>query len=98
MDFKIRENREPGGGGRLLREREVHLQLMQQGYNNREASRIAGINPRTGKRWRNGWHSPPTGKPKPPITVQAPTSEPSRYLREADRIHIADRLRPADSR
>ncbi|MFD6250734.1 helix-turn-helix domain-containing protein [Streptomyces roseolus] len=71
---------------------------MQQGYNNREASRIVGINPRTGKRWRNGWHSPPTGKPKPPITVQAPTSEPSRYLREADRIHIADRLRPADSR
>ncbi|MFJ2903761.1 IS30 family transposase [Streptomyces sp. NPDC087212] len=66
---------------------------MQQGYSNREASRIVGINPRTGKRWRNGWHSPPTGKPKPPITVEAPASEPSRYLREADRIHIADRLR-----
>ncbi|MFJ2816845.1 IS30 family transposase [Streptomyces sp. NPDC087294] len=93
MDFKIRENRGPGGGGRLLREWEVYLQLMQQGYSNREASRIVGINPRTGKRWRNGWHSPPTGKPKPPITVEAPASEPSRYLREADRIHIADRLR-----
>ncbi|MEU6317682.1 IS30 family transposase [Streptomyces sp. NPDC047009] len=93
MDFEIRENRGPGGGGRLLREREVYLQLMQQGYSNREASRIVGINPRTGKRWRNGWHSPPTGKPKPPITVEAPASEPSRYLREADRIHIADRLR-----
>ncbi|MFF4302388.1 IS30 family transposase [Streptomyces sp. NPDC001601] len=40
-----------------------------------------------------GWHSPPTGKPKPPITVEIPACEPSRYLREANRIHIADRLR-----
>ncbi|MFI8435632.1 helix-turn-helix domain-containing protein [Streptomyces sp. NPDC079020] len=32
---------------------------MQQGYGNSEASRIVGINRRTGKRWRNGWHSPP---------------------------------------
>ncbi|WTP20618.1 IS30 family transposase [Streptomyces sp. NBC_00203] len=93
MDFEIRENRGPGGGGRLLREREVYLQLMQQGYSSTEACRIVGINVRTGKRWRNGWHSPPTGKPKPPITVEAPASGPSRYLRETDRIHIADRLR-----
>ncbi|MCM3812134.1 IS30 family transposase [Streptomyces sp. DR7-3] len=93
MDFKIRQNRGPEGGGRLLREREVYLQLMQQGHSNREASRIVGINPRTGKRWRNGWHSPPRGKPKPPITVEAPAPQPSRYLRETDRIHIADRLR-----
>jgi transposase-like protein len=90
MDFKIRENRGPGGGGRLLHEREVYLQLMQQGYSNREASRIVGINPRTGKRWRNGWRSPPTGKPKPPITVETPASEPSRYLREADTAFIDD--------
>jgi IS30 family transposase len=91
MDFKIRESRGPGGGRRLLREREVYLQLMRQGYSNREASRIVGINPRTGKPWRNGRHSPPRGKPKPPITVEAPASESSRYLREAARIHIADR-------
>lgn len=26
MDFEIRENRGPGGSGRLLREREVYLQ------------------------------------------------------------------------
>ncbi|WSP37498.1 IS30 family transposase [Streptomyces sp. NBC_01244] len=66
---------------------------MQQGYSNREACRIVGINLRTGKRWRNGWHSPPSGKPKPPITVEASASGVSRYLREEDRIHIADRLR-----
>lgn len=29
----------------------------------------------------------------PPIYQEAPPSGPSRYLREADRIHIADRLR-----
>ncbi|AYG85233.1 hypothetical protein DWB77_07450 [Streptomyces hundungensis] len=83
MDFKIPVSRGPRGGGRLLREREVYLQLTQQGYSNREAGRIVGIHSRTGKRWRNGWHSPPTGKPKPPITVEALASEPSRYLREA---------------
>ncbi|WP_442813242.1 IS30 family transposase [Streptomyces sp. NBC_01244] len=93
MDFKIRENRGPGGGGRLTREREAYSRLMQQGYSNREACRIVGINLRTGKRWRNGWHSPPSGKPKPPITVEASASGVSRYLREEDRIHIADRLR-----
>ncbi|GGW96488.1 IS30 family transposase [Streptomyces chryseus] len=93
MDFKIRDDRGPGGGGRLTREREAYSQLMRQGYSNREACRIVGINLRTGKRWRNGWHSPPTGKPKPPITVEASAPGPSRYLREEDRIHIADRLR-----
>ncbi|WP_328959320.1 IS30 family transposase [Kitasatospora purpeofusca] len=67
---------------------------MQQGYSSREACRIVGINLRTGKRWRNGWHSPPNGrKPVPPIHVEAPVSGPSRYLREEERIHIADRLR-----
>lgn len=93
MDFEIRKSRGPGGGGRLLREREVYLQLMQQGYSNRDACQIVGINLRTGRRWRNGWHSPPWGSPKPPITVDAPAAESSRYLREADRVHIADRLR-----
>ncbi|MFE3227624.1 IS30 family transposase [Nocardia sp. NPDC059228] len=67
---------------------------MRQGYSSVEACRIVGINPRTGKRWRNGWHSPPNGrKPKPPIHVEVSACGPSRYLREDDRIHIADRLR-----
>ncbi|PNG16201.1 IS30 family transposase [Streptomyces cahuitamycinicus] len=96
MDFEVRKVRHGGGGRRLTREREVYLQLMSQGYGNREASRIVGINPRTGKRWRNGHHSPTYGKPKPPIRSEASACDApgrSRYLREEDRIHIADRLR-----
>ncbi|WP_200302912.1 IS30 family transposase [Streptomyces adelaidensis] len=92
MDFEIREDRNRKGR-RLTREREAYLQLMQQGYSSTEACRIVGINVRTGKRWRNGWHSPPTGKPKPPVTEEASASGVSRHLREDERIHIADRLR-----
>ncbi|MEE4493021.1 IS30 family transposase, partial [Streptomyces sp. BE230] len=66
MDFEIRKDRSGGKGGRrLAREREVYLQLMSQGYSSTEACRIVGINIRTGKRWRNGHHAPPSGKPKP---------------------------------
>ncbi|MFG3018518.1 IS30 family transposase [Streptomyces sp. NPDC048254] len=73
---------------------------MEQGYSTREAARIVGINLRTGKKWRNGHHSP--GKGKKPVPGQQPEEatdrrEPaslaSRYLREEERIHIADRLR-----
>ncbi|MET8639340.1 helix-turn-helix domain-containing protein [Streptomyces sp. NPDC004680] len=62
MDFEIRENRGRPSGKRLVRERAAYFQLMEQGYSTREAARIVGINLRTGKRWRNGWHSPPGGK------------------------------------
>ncbi|MGW5645779.1 IS30 family transposase [Saccharopolyspora sp. NPDC003752] len=61
---------------------------------NAEACRIVGINRRTGKKWRNGHHSPGKGlKPRPPANQEVPPSGPSRYLREEERIHIADRLR-----
>ncbi|MET9588006.1 helix-turn-helix domain-containing protein [Streptomyces sp. NPDC006539] len=94
MDFEIRKDRSGGKGGRrLTREREVYLQLTSQGYSSTEVCRIVGINLRTGKRWRNGHQSPADGKPKPPISAEAPVASPSCYLREADRIHIADRLR-----
>ncbi|MEV0491189.1 helix-turn-helix domain-containing protein [Streptomyces atratus] len=55
MEFEIREDRHRKGR-RLTREREAYLQLMQQGRSSTEACRIVGINVRTGKRWRNGWH------------------------------------------
>ncbi|PPS89949.1 hypothetical protein BZZ08_01317 [Streptomyces sp. MH60] len=67
----------------------------QQGYNSKEACRIVGIDVRTGKKWRNGRHAH-EGREKaaPPIYREVPPSSgPSRYLGEADRIHIADRLR-----
>ncbi|WTE67898.1 IS30 family transposase [Streptomyces sp. NBC_01615] len=94
MDFKIREIRTVAQGRKqLLREREAYSQLMQQGLSNKEACRIVGINPKTGRRWRNGRSAWGSRKAAPPIKAVVPPSGPSRYLREADRIYIADRLR-----
>jgi IS30 family transposase len=94
MDHQIRENRKPQGRKKLTAEREAYFRLMQQGYSNKEACRIVGINPRTGKVWRNGRHAH-KGMPKavPPIRRELSSAGPSRYLRESERVHIADRLR-----
>ncbi|WP_405186010.1 IS30 family transposase [Streptomyces anulatus] len=95
MDFEIRKDRKPQGRKKLTRERAAYFQLMQQGYSSKEACRIVGIDVRTGKKWRNGRHAyKGREKAAPPIYQEAPPSSgPSRYLGEADRIHIADRLR-----
>lgn len=92
MDFEIRDRSVNQGRRRLTEERRIYLQLVQQGVSRVEACRIVGINYRTGKRWRNG--RAPSGRTvgASPIPAVAP-SGPSRYLREADRIPIADRLR-----
>ncbi|MFJ7247173.1 IS30 family transposase [Kitasatospora sp. NPDC098652] len=66
---------------------------MDQGLSSREACRRVGINLRTGKRWRNGRNASGKDKARPPVLAALPASGPSRYLREADRIYIADRLR-----
>ncbi|WP_233478113.1 IS30 family transposase [Streptomyces mobaraensis] len=93
MDFKIRESRREQGPRKLHREREEYFRLVQLGFGNAEASRRVGVNPRTGREWRNGR---PEGRRKPPRlpahAVRAPSLS-SRYLTETDRIHIADRLR-----
>jgi IS30 family transposase len=62
-----------------------------------EAARTVGISTRTGERWRNGRGASGRFKAAPPVNPAPPVAEltpaaPSRYLREADRIHIADRL------
>ncbi|MEV1246924.1 hypothetical protein ACIBO2_09470 [Nonomuraea sp. NPDC050022] len=95
MDFEIRASRERQGPKKLTCEREAYFRPMDQGFSSREACRIVGINIRTGKRWRNGSApnkakekgAPPTGRP----TV--PPSDASRYLRDDERIYIADRVR-----
>ncbi|MFC5667972.1 IS30 family transposase [Kitasatospora misakiensis] len=66
---------------------------MQQGYSNAEACRIVGIDTRTGRKWRNGRSAERGKKAAPPIRTVVPPSGASRYLREDERIHIADRLR-----
>ncbi|AKJ13167.1 integrase [Streptomyces incarnatus] len=98
MDFEVRKDRRPGAG-KLTRERAAYFQLMEQGYSTREAARIVGINLRTGKRWRNGRSASGRNKAAPPINsvvplpVETTPPAPSRHLDEAERIHIADRLR-----
>lgn len=90
MDFEIREERRPRGRRKSVAERAAHFQLMKQDYSTREAARIVGINLRTGKRWRSGWHAPGKGQkvvppiyPLPgqdpdPVPEEPPPSSPSR--------------------
>lgn len=92
MTFEVRGDRGRSLGVPLVRERETYFRLMDQGMTNNEACRIVGINRRTGKRWRNGRN--PSGRTSgaPPIRRPVSTVGPGRYLREDERIHIADRL------
>ncbi|MFI5638861.1 IS30 family transposase [Streptomyces goshikiensis] len=66
---------------------------MQQGFSNEHACQIVGINAKTGSRWRNGRRADRKQKAAPPERPVVPPSGASRYLREDERIHIADRLR-----
>jgi IS30 family transposase len=93
MVFEIRENRgRAQGRKKLVREREEYLRLVREGLNSKQACQIVGVNPRTGKRWRYGRVRSAGHRGASPITAVAPSAGPSRYLREDDRIHIADRL------
>ncbi|WP_371682514.1 IS30 family transposase [Kitasatospora sp. MMS16-BH015] len=67
---------------------------------NTEACRIVGVDRRTGQKWRNGRKPTGTQRTAPaPLDLDgkpAPPTGPagrSRFLTEAERIHIADRLR-----
>ncbi|PVD04472.1 IS30 family transposase [Streptomyces sp. CS014] len=94
MEFEIRKARTVAQGRRkLVREREEYFRLMDQGLSSSEACRRVGVNLRTGKRWRNGRNPSGRQKAAPPARPVVPPSASSRYLCEADRIHIADRLR-----
>ncbi|MGW7825008.1 IS30 family transposase [Streptomyces puniciscabiei] len=59
-----------------------------------EAARAVGISTRTGERWRNGRGASGRIRAYPPINaaLTVEPTDPSRYLRETDRVHIADRL------
>lgn len=94
MDFEIRKVRKAQGAKKLRAERQEYFRLMAQGYGNKEASRLVGVNERTGREWRNGRFSPGQLRlPARPERVARPAQAASRYLREDERIHIADRLR-----
>jgi transposase, IS30 family len=94
MDFEIRKNRTVAHGRRkLVRERAEYFRLVDQGYSNKEASRLVGIHERTGREWRNGRTDP--ARFRPPVRPEraAGSGTPGRYLSQDERIHIADRLR-----
>src|SRR5882757_1685690 len=94
MDFEIRADRTPQGRRKLSRERAAYSRLMRQGYSNTQACRIVGVDRRTGQKWRNG--RKPTGTQRTAMQPLLTAPEPlavGRYLCEAERIHIADRLR-----
>ncbi|MFF4927292.1 IS30 family transposase [Kitasatospora xanthocidica] len=94
MDFEIRGERKPQGRRKLRAERAEYFRLVRQGYSNKEASRLIGVHERTGREWRNGRTNPNRFRaPARPEWAPAGVSGPSRYLREDERIHIADRLR-----
>ncbi|CAM5563473.1 hypothetical protein KAURM247S_06388 [Kitasatospora aureofaciens] len=94
MTFDIREDRRPQGPRKLRAEREEYFRLVQQGYSSKEASRLVGVHPRTGREWRNGRTDPKRFRaPARPERAPSRASGGSRYLREDERIHIADRLR-----
>src|SRR6516162_11345558 len=77
--------------------REQFARLIAQGYNNSEACRIAGINRRTGKRWRHGRTI--TTRDGRKLHYAAVVAEGAgrrvreisdRYLSEQERVRIAD--------
>ncbi|MFF5440044.1 IS30 family transposase [Streptomyces achromogenes] len=93
MHFEIRKDKQTRTA-KLRREREAYFRLMKLGYSNREASKLVGINVRTGREWRNGRPEGRKKRPRSPAhIVRATSGAPSRFLTETERIHIADRVR-----
>jgi IS30 family transposase len=77
--------------------REQYARLIAQGYNNSEACRIAGINRRTGKRWRHGRTITTRDGRKlhyAPVVAAGAGRRireiSDRYLSEQERVRIAD--------
>ena len=78
------------GPSPLTTKRDQYLRLMNQGWSNSAACREAGINRRTGSRWRYGRTVETTTSQLhyPPIAAKAESS--SRFLSSEERIRIAD--------
>ena len=96
MDFEIRKDRtKPQGQEQADRGSGRHTPgSCSRATATRKRAGSSVSTTRTGQKWRNGrQRRPEAGRRLPPIDAVAPPSGPSRYLREDDRIHIADRLR-----
>lgn len=93
MGFEVRDDRSPQGRRKLSREREHYLALVAQGLSNSQACRVVGVNPRTGREWRNGRPQGRVKRPRPPARKVLVAEASSRFLTEDERIVIADRRR-----
>ncbi|GAA1199637.1 hypothetical protein GCM10009654_65230 [Streptomyces hebeiensis] len=92
MAFEIRKDKQTRGV-KLRREREECFRLMKLGYGSEEASRLVGINPRTGREWRNSRPNGGKKRPRPAAHIARVISgASSRFLSQAERIHIVDRV------
>src|SRR5260370_14322197 len=97
MDFKTRADRKPQGRKKLGVERAEYLRLVELGYSNKAASKMVGVNERTGREWRNGRDDPKRRRPPARAERAASATSKSRYLTEDERIHIAARRRATAS-
>ncbi len=73
--------------------REAFAKLIAEGVSSNRASRMVGVHPRTGKRWRNGRKVASGGRMlelPPVIDVPAPKVYSPRYLSQEERIRLAD--------
>ena len=75
--------------------REAFARLISEGVPSQRASRMVGINPRTGKRWRNGRRITSGGRvlDLPPVitTISLAVKRYSpRYLSDDERVRLAD--------
>ena len=73
--------------------REAFAKLIADGVPSLRASRMVGINPKTGKRWRNGRRVKSGGcvlNLPPVINTVPPKRYSARYLSEDERIRLAD--------
>lgn len=90
------------GSKPLTTKPDLYVQLMSQGLNNSEASRQAGVNRKTGQRWRLGRVVKDTKHGEyryDPIVPPAPLGPGSgRYLSGDERLVIADGIRAGRSR
>ncbi len=73
--------------------REAFARLIAEGVPSARASRMVGVNPSTGRRWRNGRRLASGGRvlDLPPVITPVPEKHYSpRYLSEDERIQLAD--------
>ena len=89
-----RRSQKSPGAQPLTSQRDQYRALMREGISNAAASRIVGVNRKTGHRWRYGRSvTTRTGEVRTYPAITRPADPVStRYLSEAERISIADGL------